>query len=138
MIKANELRIGNLFKEYDSRGIPLETGWFSKNGVSWVSTINHHGVNETSDMGSSNVTQFKDMDPIDLTEEWLLKLGFTTDPKHHVLCYDLGLLSIELPNKFYSSGRAYFNSWAILNEMPKHVHQLQNLYFALTGEELSL
>jgi hypothetical protein len=35
------------------------------------------------------------------------------------------------------NGRTYFKNFAILEESPKYVHQLQNLYFALTGEELT-
>ena len=37
----------------------------------------------------------------------------------------------------YKEGRTYFNSWCINDWQPEYVHQLQNLYFALTGEELT-
>lgn len=119
-MKAEELRIGNLVLYQGDPKIIV--------GI----TEEHPYIDDIT----FDYLDWDEIKPIPLTEEWLLNLGFTTDPKHHVLCYDLGLLSIELPNKFHSSGRAYFNSWAILNEMPKHVHQLQNLYFALTGQEL--
>lgn len=72
---------------------------------------------------------------IPLTEEWLIKLGFTLSNTHNMF-YDLGKLTINMPDQFHKKGRVYFNSWAIIDHMPEFVHQLQNLYFALTGEEL--
>jgi hypothetical protein len=79
--------------------------------------------------------------PIPLTEEWLLKFGFekrTTvahsvqyfigfNPITHDWMFDiLWLVGHEYP--FYRNGH-----FAI-----KYVHQLQNLTFALTGEELTI
>lgn len=113
-MKAEELRIGNLVLDGEE-------------------VINIDIVSLRYMVDNKGIEIFK---PIPLTEEWLLKLGFNVPTKHHVLCYDLGLLSIEIPNKYYPKGRAYFNSWVFLNEMPKYVHQLQNIYFALAGEEL--
>ena len=70
--------------------------------------------------------------PIPLTEEWLLKLGFSNKG-------DKGKLRVVLSGKLgYINGRTYYNSWAILESQPKYVHQLQNLYFALTGQELTI
>jgi len=74
----------------------------------------------------------ENIEPIPLTEEWLLKFGFeikqgrfgneywgkinlyTSSDKKIVFCFDGYLKGI------------------------KYVHQLQNLYFALTGNELTL
>jgi hypothetical protein len=67
--------------------------------------------------------------PIPLTEDILVKLGFET-PKG-IISFNKNKLSI------YLGGRTYYNSWAILEESPKYVHQLQNLFFSLTGEELT-
>lgn len=70
-----------------------------------------------------------DLLPIPLTEEWLLKFGFEQNKlsaKHNsFIWYEnhigiKGLLGVVKPYEC------------------KHVHQLQNLYFALTGEELKL
>jgi hypothetical protein len=71
--------------------------------------------------------------PIPLTEEWLLKFGFVKTP----LTYDKDKLCISIRGVQYDKGRTYFNSWTILEHQPEYVHQLQNLYFALTGEELT-
>jgi hypothetical protein len=79
--------------------------------------------------------------PIPLTEEWLVKFGFVKDKKHNNCC------DLELENDFYLQGVGYGKSnikYEVIltdsndNELTlvKHVHQLQNLYFALTNEEL--
>jgi len=66
------------------------------------------------------------INPIELTEEWLVKFGLIESKegtKRIQLETDLGDLII------YIDGR---------NKNIKYVHQFQNLYFALTGEELNI
>lgn len=75
--------------------------------------------------------------PIPLTEEWLLKFGFKA-AKNIIPIYDLGLISIYLESDSYPEGRVYFNSWCIIKKKPKYLHQLQNLYHSLCGEELEI
>lgn len=110
MIQANELRIGNL-------------------------------VNMTCDNASFNariyVGDFMDInmgyklvDPIPLTEEWLLKFGFIESET----CFKKGFLMF----RFYESGLFIPNIGSVEMKEVKYVHQLQNLYFALTGSELVL
>ncbi len=75
--------------------------------------------------------------PIPLTEEWLVKLGFEKDntfmsKEHPFAEYVKEGVIINLP---------YLNF--VFNETEsdiqiKSVHQLQNLYFALTSEELQI
>ena len=68
-----------------------------------------------------------------LTEEWLMKLGFEWNDTF----YNKGKLSITLAgDSSHPKGRVYFNSWAIWNHQPEYVHQLQVLFFSLTGEHL--
>lgn len=82
--------------------------------------------------------------PIALTEEWLIKFDFeiTYNGSNN---YNLKLLE----NKIFGDGLYYHkptNGWFLLdhecndiNDEPIfYVHQLQNLYFALTGKELIL
>ena len=62
--------------------------------------------------------------PIPLTEEWLLKFG---------------LMSIKTELGFWNNGDAIYFSYGFEKSIElKYVHQLQNLYFALTGEELTI
>ena len=69
--------------------------------------------------------------PIPLTKEWLIKFGF-------VLSGDLfhinRLFVIWNGKGFDNTDYMHYKTEVIL----KHVHQLQNLYFALTGEELTI
>ena len=76
--------------------------------------------------------------PIQLTEEWLLRFGFGTGNKlysdfleHWYYKYHLDDFEINLP-----SGSCSFKNTCIKNI--QYVHQLQNLYFALTGQELAI
>jgi hypothetical protein len=86
-------------------------------------------------------------EPIPLTEEWLLKFGFKHQNK-----YDLesNLYSKKLNSKYYFTiysktetldFKTKFIGWKVLNIgfdlKIDFVHQLQNLYFALTNEELT-
>jgi hypothetical protein len=67
--------------------------------------------------------------PIPLTEEWLIKFGFEIyefDHKENQYRFKERLLVIR-DGLFCDYGTSV---------VLKHVHQLQNLYFALTGEEL--
>jgi hypothetical protein len=77
--------------------------------------------------------------PIPLTEEWLLKFGFdkTLNQYKTVTSINKGnsenipFIVLYLDNEFqYDDLRFRTNL--------KYVHQLQNLYFALTNEELKL
>ena len=74
-----------------------------------------------------------DIEPIPLTEEWLLKFGFEKMTKGYCfhngsfgLFFDNGILQLETPVTSIE-----------LNHI-KFVHQYQNLYFALTCEELTI
>ena len=76
--------------------------------------------------------------PIPLTEEWLLKFGFKeVFMVDEVWGYYIGDFI------YVNSGQIRFNDEEdgaiLINENQlQRVHQLQNLYFALTGEELTI
>jgi len=79
--------------------------------------------------------------PIPLTEEWLLKFGFRTrTTTGHSVQYFIGFNPIThdwLFDILWLNGDSvpfYKNVFHKIN----YVHQLQNLYFALTWEELKL
>jgi hypothetical protein len=81
--------------------------------------------------------------PIPLTEEWLLKFGFKKDLDGSFV---FGLLSMFKDKRLKQNVYIYTEStqslsdgqWVVINDLKlQYVHQLQNLYFALTGEELT-
>ena len=70
-------------------------------------------------------------EPIPLTEEWLVKFGFLLDLHHHRrLTYSLNRITTYMQDGIFWCDIL----WDCLEI--KYVHQLQNLYFALTNEEL--
>ncbi|HFK5582149.1 TPA: hypothetical protein ACG0AV_002079 [Elizabethkingia anophelis] len=71
--------------------------------------------------------------PIHITEEWLLKLGF----EHTTIIYVKGMV-LRLVDKHLVGGFED-NEYGIEHEVKiNYVHQLQNLFYALTGQELKL
>ena len=71
------------------------------------------------------------MQPIPLSEEWLQKMGFSTTTYSEV-----GMYTVK--NK---SGKYYFCCDYIGREFQyeiQFVHQLQNIFQSLTGEELTI
>ena len=77
-----------------------------------------------------------EIEPITLTEEWLLKFGFEKSESKVSGSdyYTLSNYSIMVNNNYFHFSLTSLESryLTIIN----HVHQLQNLYFALTGKEL--
>jgi hypothetical protein len=71
--------------------------------------------------------------PIPLTEEWLLKFGFEKDGIYYENAH------LQLSKMTSKNGYDCYCTdldFSIFMTELKHVHQLQNLYFALTNEEL--
>lgn len=71
----------------------------------------------------------EDYRPIPITEEWLLKFGFEKDN-------DYGFWTS--PNPKFIVDENFVLCDIDITVAVKHVHQLQNLYYALTGKELCL
>lgn len=68
--------------------------------------------------------------PIPLTEKWLLKFGFEKDDYlYYKDSFTYNIISKEL---YYKS------KYPIKAKDIKYVHELQNLFFAITGTELEL
>jgi hypothetical protein len=73
------------------------------------------------------------MNPIPLTEEWLLKFGFYKSDNY-------GNDEYRLDGYSYFRGRFYISDCDECGEDVEinFVHELQNLYFALTKKELTM
>lgn len=144
-MRASDLRINNLVSvkkselksfldDYGLQGI--------ENSFEVVSIDNVH-LNILID-GLECEYYLSDCEPIPLKEEWLLKFGFriTKDPEHNFYEKPFDIYHIQLKrligkNVFYLELNKP-NGVSYLIKQIQHVHQLQNLYFALTGEELKI
>lgn len=84
----------------------------------------------------------KNYKPIPITEKWLLNIGFKCDDINNTIRTHFEHLSdyrfeyyIEKINKYHLRGFYFMgNSIGTI----KYIHQLQNIYFALTQKELEL
>ena len=131
MIKVNELRIGNnilLLGEVCT--IECISNLPKRKEMYWI---------KTKEFIDTKIIHFK---PIPLTEEILLKCGFElTDVKTHSdnrpltkMFYKKTLLVQHHDNGLWSFIIMGYN--IVRPEMSQFLHQLQNIYFALTNEEL--
>ena len=131
-MEAKELRIGNIVADKDNDIFELSGFYLYQLSIEQ----NTKGI----------ITSHK---PIILTEEWLLKLGFEPiydyykiqiqkddggGNSDYFISVDTGMdnESNEFTIQLVSGEGDWFTS------KNKYVHQLQNLYFALTGEELTI
>jgi hypothetical protein len=132
-MKANELRIGNLVKRGDDTCV-----------VSLVCRSHFNACNLESgvDYGNSHQSNYQ---PIPLTEEWLLKFKFENSKTRNWNRYfKEGIYPRSFAFQFFKNGRVdfWYSDFNLgkINDLKynpvKYVHQLQNLYFQLTGEEI--
>jgi hypothetical protein len=135
-IQINDLRIGNYVRDHYT-DVLVVTGIREYEGKG-IGFGNLH----VKPLGSKEPSGFKPVEkviPIKLTEEWLLKFGFRKNG--HVTFLSNAYQRFMLGrNSMYSLNGIDFiydvNDHSLCEI--KHVHQLQNLYFALTGEKLKL
>ena len=116
-MKASELRIGNYY--HGDVLFPNE-----------YEIITAEDIKELSDDPQDDYYQ-----PLELTEELLIKLGFTKNKFYPTFGYkDYCVLHDENGFTFRNDESSDANCYYLCDI--KYVHQLQNLYFALTQEEL--
>lgn len=137
-MKSTELRIGNIIKIKNPILKDLIDEGFQKiyTDRTTVIYVGYDYLGVIIDNSEVEI-MLQDVEPIPLTEEWLLKFGFEKKPmygKHNRYFFIKNKL-YYCQHDFYSF--VYSNNSLEIKE-PKYVHQLQNLYFALTGEELTL
>jgi hypothetical protein len=114
-MRANELRLGNYVYPYDDINLVSQKVIFRD----YINVC-------IKDFENTN-----NLFPIPLTEEWLLKFGFNKWKNKNN--YSKGSFIIyTLSKKGFHFGKKS------LRIKIEHINQLQNLYFALTGEELTI
>lgn len=87
------------------------------------------------------------VEPIELTEEWLLKFGFEKDNIKSVFIINCGEYEMEVVMNAFSGSLKNSPSWFVsiktghgsqpVTVVKKYVHQIQNLYYELKEEELA-
>jgi len=149
-MKAQELRIGNLIQiELGEREIAkveeltLETG----------ESNNQYYFLETNLLSNNSkwVDPIDFFEPIPLTEEWLLKFGFTKKRNLRGNKIDISAFSWFINNQEflelkkyhcgdYDEGQTFYPTinYCDTNLVINYVHQLQNVYFALRNQELTI
>ena len=132
MIKTNELRIGNFVSI--NNGFEMLVHSIFQNGTVYLDFIPPL-INE----GDIWEEDYKDLIAIPLTEEWLLKAGFKEIKfLNEYLVQEKGYKYLDMIIRYgVFDGHKFLFDFA--NEKCvnlKYVHQLQNLYFSLCGEEL--
>ena len=124
-LKANELRLGNKFECMGMVQTVFELidntdrGRIKQSGYEYLITCEENG------------NQYKPIEirPIHITEGWLMEFGFRNYDENK---WDTDAMTILK----YDEGCKYLANHLHVNIF--YVHQLQNLYFALTGNELTL
>jgi len=111
-MKASELRIGNYINNEQRTEVVMSID-------DWK--IECHLLTDSDTLYEVSMSLIK---PIPITQEWLDNLGFEG--------WDIGIYTLMLRSGDF---RRLGAGDPLANNI-KHVHQLQNLYFALTGVEL--
>jgi len=131
MLTSQELRIGNLLYYHLTEDV-CEVNYIGEKSFDCKTELGSmaHGV----------------YDPIPLTKEWLLKIGFDKEKDHKWKdgsitpeIYVFKSYFIEFTNIYTVVVLARMNrSGGEFIRSVKFVHEIQNLIFALTGEELKV
>lgn len=138
-LSASDLRIGNYYNSAKfNRTVRCEMADFSE--------IYQRAEGATPDESDINMI----FEPILLTENWLLKFGFAIDQDFYNTQVKLwqsnsgfNYLALNKNDDGYETCLGYHHPQIekiriLINECLKYVHQLQNLYMALTGKELEI
>jgi hypothetical protein len=132
-MKVQELRIGNYVTASVFGGKDVQEWVHVIGKVDAIQSHTHIKV------GDGVVWDIDSISGIPFTEEWLPQFGFEEsgfvagDRDYEVDIYTLG----DLVCSFASFGDKSFRYKGLELNFPEYVHQLQNLFHALTGEELT-
>lgn len=124
MIKENELRLNNLVMVNYKTDLLSKVTWIQEGSINVI-------FDRQPDLINGVVCSVNDLIPIPLTEEWLLKAGFL----YYKEC-DLYILEgVEIAGYLQESMSIYIFG-SVDSIKIQYIHQLQNLFFSLVGEEL--
>jgi len=122
-VNNKELRLHNLVRNKNT------------NTVEFITAIQNTEVLETNEIGYT----IEEFEPIEINEDWIIKAGFKKVEYKDKYWYKL-----QIPNEFdlhLTSDNYINNEWRVnvvdWNINCKYLHQLQNLYYTLSGQELT-
>lgn len=120
-LDSHEIRLGNTYK--------IEMG----DGTYKIGLIN---LEDIESLLNDEIDDF--YQALEITEEWLIKVGFKAVLD---ISYTFPKPYNNLELAYYGSINGFKKGWVItklfgLSNGIKYVHELENLYFTLTGEEL--
>lgn len=141
MINTKELRIGNLISFPHEKYQKYQL----KKGVYPAGAISPSAIEILTPDGSW-MGRHENYEPVPITVEWLEKLGFTfAVPSGYALpfwCVEISSETVLIwRDKEFLLSRYALDVYSDDIPVPiriQYVHQLQNLFFSLTGEELTL
>jgi hypothetical protein len=128
MIDSRELRLGNLIYGPSDR----EETIVAIIGEGWVKLYPGRLTGARFD------AELKDCSGIPLTEEWLIKLGFEEVYRSLYTVRYENLQQAQFDYRFNLVENLRHLTWRGNTVQCEYVHQLQNLYYSLTGQELQL
>lgn len=135
MIDPKELRFGNIFwEEYGGYGVVRGLRHIRFDEGKYITDIQFSGLRFNTVGQISSVACY----PVSLTDEFFERIKFEWSIRHQG--YKIGNYVLRGDNKsdqhrikdLTSSGGGYIKSEI------KSLHELQNIYFLLTGEELQI
>lgn len=128
---AHELRLGNYINALDDYDQPIASQVIAlSDGAVDIDEYGNRMLFYT--LNGEYAPEQCTIEGIKITEEWLVKLGFDLGwaIEHNTEFFCL----FQDGDSFYYSADMHHHASAPI----KYVHQLQNLFFALTGNELTL
>lgn len=124
MINREELRIGNW--------VNGSHNGFSKDVV--IYDFDRNSIQHTDE--TNNALPLSSFMPIELTEEWLIEFGWIKYDKFLSKTWAESGLEVIVFSTYYEKYRYQLAKGR--SKVLYSVHQLQNLYFALTNKELTI
>lgn len=125
-MKANELRIGNYLEMLGKvRKVECISNLPARKEMYWLTCEN---------MIDTKIIHFS---PIELNKEWFNKLGMTYYSLPTKSNRSVGYYTVKYGNRFKINSSDGNYSFVNFIKDIRYVHELQNLYFAITGTELT-
>lgn len=125
MIKPNELRLGNWAYDANNLAVKIIGIEYEYNHCLW------------EQLGVKCLSSCDFLNPIPLTKKMLVKCGFSEyEFEEDIFLHDEEDVCVQKSGKVYYPFS--FENNDTIGEPIRYLHQLQNLFFALTGKELEV